>query len=116
MTTALWSDTAPAALLASRHRTSGRLAFPPLPEHSPLHDQYVQVRLPDQGHIYSFTLIHPSPKSGLAPFALAYLDVEGPVRLFGRVNGQQRPRIGERCRIVADDTYGYSFEPMEAGQ
>lgn len=114
MTTPLWSDAAPATLLASRHRASGRLTFPPLPAHSPLHDQYTQVALPEEGRIYSFTVIHPSAKSGLAPFALAYLDLEGPARLFGRVNGSHRPRIGERCRVVADVTFGYAFETLEA--
>lgn len=116
MNMSLWSSEAPARLLASRHRVSGELVFPPISVHSPLVDQYEVVELEGEGALYSYTIIHPSPKSGLQPFALGYVDLPGPVRLFGRVNGGRRPVIGNACRVSADETYGYVFELVEDGQ
>ena len=116
MTTSLWSEGAPARLLASCHRASGEIVFPPVSIHSPLAEQYEGLLLEDEGTLYSFTVIHPGPKSGLQPFALGYLDLPGPARLFGRVNGARRPQIGDPCRIVPDDRYGYVFELLEAAR
>lgn len=116
MTMSLWSDDAPARLLASCHRSTGEVAFPPVSVHSPLADQYDPLVLESEGTLYSFTVIHSSPKSGLAPFALGYLDMPGPARLFGRINGSLRPQIGDRCRVVPDAIYGYAFEQMEAAR
>ncbi|MGE7992218.1 Zn-ribbon domain-containing OB-fold protein [Pseudomonas sp. NPDC089554] len=116
MTTNLWSEDTPARLLASCHRETGEVAFPPLPAHSPIAHQYEPYVLQSHGTLYSFTIIHPSPKSGLAPFALGYLDLPGPVRLFGRVNAKRRPAIGDTCQVVADATYGYAFELLETAQ
>ncbi|MCY1272314.1 hypothetical protein D9M68_415950 [compost metagenome] len=112
----LWGADSPSRLLGSRHIASGELVFPPLAGHSPLADQYQVEPLASEGSLYSFTIIHPSQKSGLAPFALGYLDLEGPVRLFGRITGGERPVIGGRYRILPDDTYGYVFDSLEARQ
>ncbi|MDH4609166.1 OB-fold domain-containing protein [Pseudomonas sp. BN102] len=112
----LWGSDSPPRLLGSRHIASGELVFPALPGHSPLADQYRIEALADEGSLYSFSIIHPSPKSGLVPFALGYLDMEGPLRLFGRIGGSQRPVIGGRYRIQPDETYGYVFESVEACQ
>jgi uncharacterized OB-fold protein len=116
MNTSLWSSETPLRLLASRHRVSGELVFPPVSVHSPLVEQYDPVALAGEGALYSYTIINPSPKSGLQPFALGYVDLPGPARLFGRVNGQRRPVIGDVCRVLPDDTYGYVFELVEDGQ
>lgn len=116
MRTSLWSTDASARLLASCHRSSGEIVFPPVPAHSPLADRYEGLLLEGEGTLYSFTIIHPSAKSGLQPFALGYLDLAGPARLFGRVNGARRPAIGDTCRIVPDEAYGYAFELVEAAQ
>jgi uncharacterized OB-fold protein len=110
----LWGADSPSRLLGSRHLASGELVFPALPGHSPLADQYRIEALRGEGELYSFSVIHPSPKSGLVPFALGYLDLEGPVRLFGRITGGERPVIGGRYRILPDETYGYVFESLEA--
>jgi hypothetical protein len=112
----LWGDASPSRLLGSRHIATGELVFPALPGHSPLADQYRTETLAGEGELYSFTIIHPGPKSGLEPFALGYLDLEGPVRLFGRVTGCERPVIGASYRILPDETYGYVFESVEARQ
>ncbi|RII77419.1 Zn-ribbon domain-containing OB-fold protein [Pseudomonas monteilii] len=116
MNTSLWSSDAPARLFASRHRVSGELVFPPVSVYSPLAEQYDVATLASEGALYSYTIINPSPKSGLQPFALGYVDLPGPARLFGRVNGKRRPEIGDVCRVLPDDTYGYVFELVEDGQ
>ncbi len=112
----LWGADSPSHLLGSRDIATGELAFPALPGHSPLADQYRIEALAGEGALYSFTIIQPSPRSGLEPFALGYLDLEGPVRLFGRVKGSERPVIGASYRIQPDETYGYVFESVEARQ
>ncbi|CAD5109965.1 Zn-ribbon domain-containing OB-fold protein [Zestomonas carbonaria] len=112
----LWGGETPQRLLASRKLSSGEITFPPVSPHSPLAAQYEPLPLATEGAIYSYTVIHPSPRSGLAPFALAYLDLPGPVRIFGRVVGSERPAIGDTCRILRDDTFGYVFERVEAHQ
>ena len=114
MNTSLWSDDAPPRLLASCHRTTGEVVFPPMSVHSPLAEQYEVHLLDTVGTLYSLTIIHPSVKSGLQPFVLGYLDTAGPARLFGRINGARRPVIGDQCRIVPHDVYGYEFELVEA--
>ncbi|MNE17810.1 hypothetical protein D3C80_1108050 [compost metagenome] len=78
-------------------------------------DQFHDTTLSVEGRVYSFTIMHPSPKSGLNSFVLAYVDLPGPVRLFGRLGGSNgRPFIGEKCRVVADQAFGYVFESLEA--
>lgn len=111
----IWASTTPPMLSASRQATSGEIFFPAVPTDSPLADQFQDTTLSVEGRVYSFTIMHPSPKSGLNPFVLAYVDLPGPVRLFGRINGSNsRPFIGEKCRVVADETFGYVFESLEA--
>tara|TARA_R110000751_G_scaffold62403_1_gene128729 strand:+ start:284 stop:634 length:351 start_codon:yes stop_codon:yes gene_type:complete len=111
--TLLWSEDTPSRLLASYHRSTGEIVFPPIPSHSPLADNYVSQVLESEGTVYSYTIIHPSLKSGLQPFTLVYLDLPGPTRLFGRVNSIHRLAVGDLCRVIPDDTYGYAFEFME---
>ena len=112
----LWGADSPSRLLGSRHIATGELVFPMLPSHSPLADHYQVELLSGEGSLYSFTIINPSPKSGLEPFALGYLDLEGPVRLFGRIAGGGRPLIGAAYRVQPDEEYGYLFAPLEARQ
>ena len=109
----LWALTTPPSLNASRSIANGEVFFPAVPADSSLSDQFTPYQQPVEGELYSFTIIHPSAKSGLAPFALAYLNLPGPLRLFGRLLGPERPRIGQRCRVVPNDTYGFVFESME---
>lgn len=108
----LWSDSPQAepALLASRDRTGGERVFPPLPAHSPLAARYETVPIERGGRVYSHTVIHPAAKTGLAPYALGYVDFPGPVRIFGRIQGTDRPAIGARVVARPDADYGYVFE------
>jgi len=109
----LWSTDTPPALLASRHHATGEWLFPALPEHSPLASRHATVPVRGIGTVYSFTVIHPAPKTGQAPYALGYVDFEGPVRIFGRLQGQHRPAIGGRYAARPDDTFGYVFEAVQ---
>jgi uncharacterized OB-fold protein len=76
------------------------------------------MTISDRAVLYSFTVIHPNPKSGQAPFALAYADFPEKVRVFGRLRlpAGERPRIGMALRPVADATAGYAFIPAPESQ
>jgi len=63
-------------LAACEERASRERFFPPIPQGSPLHARYESITLGDEARIYSFTVIHPHPKSGKAPFALVKRTVE----------------------------------------
>ena len=113
--TPVWAATTPPSLRASRHRHSGEIFFPAVIDESPLSNQFDDTVLDTEGQVYSFTIMHPSPKSGLPPFVLAYVDLPGPVRLFGRlIDSPGLPAIGDKCRVIADDTFGYVFQSLEA--
>jgi len=110
----LWSADSPPVLLASRDRETGERIFPAVPDASPLARRHELVPVPGEGVLYSFTVIHPSPKSGQLPFALGYVDFPGPVRLFGRLPGKDRPAIGGRYTTRPDEAFGYIFEAVAA--
>ena len=110
----LWNPAPEPALLASRDRRTGELVFPPVTPDSPLAGVHDTEPVADLGRVYSFTVIHPSPKSGEPPYALGYVDFPGPVRIFGRLQGSQRPRIGEGRRVQPDDRFGYVFVAADA--
>lgn len=110
----LWSVGAEPALLASRDRRRGDLVFPAIAEASPLRAEHDTVPVGAAGEVYSYTVIHPSPKSGEAPYALGLVDLPGPVRIFGRLCGTARPAIGQRYRAHPDDRFGYVFAAVEA--
>lgn len=106
----LWRSDPEPTLLASRERFSGELVFPPIVDASPLADRHDLVPISRDGVVYSYCVIHPSPKSGQAPYALGLVDLPGPVRVFGRLEGGMRPSIGAGCRARPDASYGYVFE------
>lgn len=110
----LWNDAPQPALVASRHRTSGEIAFPAIDASSPLKAGFDNVPVAEIGVAYSFTIIHPSAKSGEAPYALGFVDFPGPVRIFGRLTGKARPVIGERYAARKDDKFGYVFVAVDA--
>lgn len=100
-------------LQASRDRSTGQGIFPAIPESSPSASRYEPLTLSDRAVLYSFTIIHPNPKTGQAPFALVYADFPEKTRVFGRLRMPEgeRPRIGMALRPVADATAGYAFIP-----
>ncbi|MBT2324710.1 OB-fold domain-containing protein [Variovorax paradoxus] len=111
---ALWSDASQPELLASRDRQTGELVFPALPDASPLACGHETVAIDGVGEVYSFTVIHPGRKSGETPYALGFVDFPGPVRIFGRLNGEARPTIGASYRARRDEKFGYVFEAVAA--
>jgi uncharacterized OB-fold protein len=84
-----------------------------VPNHSPLSSRHATVPVTGVGQVYSFTVIHPSPKTGQPPYALGYVDFPGPVRIFGRLLGKDRPAIGDRYVPRPDQTYGYVFHAVQ---
>lgn len=110
--TNIWSADRPPRLIASRDKKTGTLRFPALPADSPLVAGQEVVALEGTGTVYSYSVIHPNPKSGAQPFALGYVDLPGPVRIFGRIQGGQ-VRIGAVCTAVADAEFGYVFQTIQ---
>jgi uncharacterized OB-fold protein len=106
----LWSVEQPLRLLASRDPRSGALRFPACAAASPLAAGQESVAIENRGRLYSFTVIHPNPKSGAQPFALGYVDLPGPVRIFGRVRGDVA--IGAICVAAPDAEFGYAFHTV----
>src|SRR5262249_7457951 len=104
----LWS--ANRELLASRDRRTGEWVFPAVPDDSPLASHHETVPVEGDGTVYSFTIIHPGAKTGLPPYALGYVDFDGPVRIFGRLQGNALPAIGDHYRPREDESLGYVFE------
>jgi uncharacterized OB-fold protein len=91
-------------LEASRDKASGLCVFPRIPVASPAASRYVPVTLSNRAVLYSFTVIHPNPKTGVAPFPVVYADFAEGVRIFGRLrlrNGE-RPQIGMALNVEAD--------------
>ena len=110
----LWSEAPQPALLASRDRQTRELVFPVVPDASPLAAGHETVAVDGLGEVYSFTIIHPGKKSGEEPYALGFVDFPGPVRIFGRLNGEARPTIGTKYRTRRDERFGYTFEAVKA--
>jgi hypothetical protein len=104
----VWSADQPPRLIASQDTKTGTLRFPAYPASSPLAASQETVALETSGTVYSCSVIHPNPKSGAQPFALGYVDLPGPVRIFGRIRGDVR--IGAACKAIADADFGYVFD------
>lgn len=110
----LWTSDPHPSLLASKDCKSGELVFPAVPSDSPLADAYQTVPVDAVGEVYSFTVIHPSKKSGESPYALGLVDFPGPVRIFGRLQGEARPTIGNKYAVQQDAQFGYVFSVVQA--
>ena len=111
----LWTDAPEPALLASRHRVTAELVFPALPDSSPLAAEHETVPIAGVGEVYSYTVIHPGPKSGESPYALGYVDLPGPVRIFGRLLGARAAGDRRALRGARPTTrFGYVFVAVDA--
>lgn len=107
-------------LLAGRRKGKQALHFPPLPRTSPLAADSEIVALQGTPTLFSFTVMHHSPKAGLPPVTLGYADFPEGVRIFGRLiyPADRRPLIGEplrACLVPAPDGDIYAFEPVASG-
>jgi hypothetical protein len=110
----LWSIAPVPTLLASRDPETGEYVFPAVPESSPVAHRFETTAIAVIGKVYSFTVIHPSAKSGESPYALGFVDFPGPVRIFGRLCGKQRPAIGDSYAARPDERFGYVFHAVQA--
>lgn len=98
----------------SRSKQSGKMVFPEIPAESPAAHLYEPVTVSNQAKLYSFTTIHPNPKSGLPPFSLAYADFADQVRVFGRLDlpPDAQPLIGmDLCLIWREGSAGDGLPP-----
>lgn len=102
-------------LQASRDRVTKRGLFPAIPAQSPAAPRYEAITLSPEATLYSFTIIHPNPKSGEKPFVLVYADFAEDVRVFGKLELPEgiAPRIGMRLRTVIGDAGAYHFQPAQ---
>ncbi|OWP49749.1 OB-fold domain-containing protein [Pseudomonas nitroreducens] len=105
-------------LLAHRRPGHPGLHFPPLPETSPLHAQCELVEVDSTPRLYSFTVVHSSPKANKAPQPLGLADYAEGLRVFARLDypAERRPRIGEAlslCLVQTDNGPIYAFRPQE---
>jgi uncharacterized OB-fold protein len=93
-------------LVASRHRRSGQCVFPSIPTWSAAAQDYESTELSPQASLYSFTVLHPSPKTGEKPFIVIYADFPERARVFGRLRMPEgeRPKIGMQLRVVFEST------------
>ena len=106
-------------LLACRRAGHAGLHFPPLPETSPLFADCELLELDGNPSLYSFTVVHFSPKANKPPQALGLVDYAEGLRVFARLDYPQdrRPRIGEAlrlCLVQGDDGPIYAFAPEHA--
>jgi len=116
-----WSDTdsLSTALQASREKTTGHGIFPRVPDTSPSADRYEPILLSPEAILYSFTVIHPNPKTGQQPFTLIYADFPESTRVFGRLvlRAGERPQIGAAVQVVRTDgstnAADYHFELVQ---
>lgn len=110
-----WSSDVPPKLLGSKNLSSNEIIFPPLPADSPIAELYVLEELEPVGVLYTFTIIHPSSKSGLPPFSLGFINLQASkVRIFGRLIQEGRPNIGDSYRVYQDAEFGYVFKLMDS--
>lgn len=73
-------------LVGSKNLKTGKCVFPCVPETSPSASRYTRIDLSRRGVLYSFTVIHPNPKTGVKRFTLAYVDFPEGARAFGRLH------------------------------
>ncbi len=106
------------SLLAAQVGDRKSLHFPPLPETSPLAKCSVLVELTGTPVLYSYTIVHFSPKTNKAPQTLGQIDYPEGVRVLGCIElpAGRRPIIGESLRPALQMSEAgpiYVFHPLE---
>jgi uncharacterized OB-fold protein len=93
-------------LVGSKDLKTGKCIFPRIPETSPSAARYAAVELSRRGEVYSFTVIHPNPKTGEKPFTLAYVDFAEGARAFGRLQlaAGETARVGMAAEVCVEST------------
>jgi uncharacterized OB-fold protein len=102
-------------LLGSRSRSGGGGVFPRIPAHSPAAHLYEDIELAGPAQLYSYTVIHPGPKTGKPPFVLILADYPQNARVFGRLDmDPEQVTIGMQVEARANpasDDGSYHFVP-----
>jgi uncharacterized protein len=104
-------------LIGSRDLRNGKCVFPRIPQSSPSASRFATIDLSQRGLLYSFTVIHPNPKTGQKPFVLAYVDFPEGARAFGRLDLEPgaRAEIGMAVEVRIENPAGtdtrYHFIP-----
>jgi uncharacterized OB-fold protein len=93
-------------LVGSKDLKTGKCIFPRIPETSPSAPRYAAIELSRRGEVYSFTVIHPNPKTGEIPFTLAYIDFSEGARAFGRLQlaASETARVGMVVEVFVQST------------
>jgi len=113
ITTHYWSQSSPPKPLGSMHKKSKEIIFPPFVEDSPLASDNLIQELYPIGTLYSYTVIHPSLKSGIKPYSIGFVDLpDFPVRIFGRLIQDGGPNIGDQYLMKPDAEFGHIFEKI----
>lgn len=104
-------------LLACKRKGQEGLHFPPLPPTSPLFADCTEVEIDSTPVLYSYTIVHSSPKLNQAPQPLGLADFPEGLRVFARMDYPEgrRPQIGEPLRLCLVQTVTgpiYSFQPL----
>ena len=106
-------------LVGSKDLKTGKCIFPRIPETSPSASRYAAVELSRRGTVYSFTVIHPNPRTGEKPFTLAYVDFPEGARAFGRLHlaTGETARVGMIVEVCVQSTAEagtlYHFNPAK---
>ena len=85
----------------SRSRASGKLVFPAVPSEGAAAPLYEPASTPNLAKLYSFTTIHPNPKTGEPAFSLGYADFSDELRVFGKLKlaAGEMPQIGMALKL-----------------
>ena len=106
-------------LVGSKDLKTGKCIFPRIPATSPSAPRYVAIELSRRGEVYSFTVIHPNPKTGEKPFTLAFVDFPEGARAFGRLQlpAGEAARVGMVVDVCVESTAEvgtlYHFNPAK---
>ncbi|MDB5582695.1 MAG: hypothetical protein JWR80_7871 [Bradyrhizobium sp.] len=87
-----------------------------------LSEDIAPVELPEQGTLYSYSIVHQAPKGWAVPYALGYIDLPGDVRVLAHldlpadkilIDMPMRLAVG----VVGADAsgaplYSYTFKPV----
>jgi len=81
------------------------------------------VELPDEGVLYSWSVVHVAPKPWVTPYVIGYVDLPSNVRVFSHISGDsERLKVGMTVKLeavppVAPDAKAppFLFSPVRQG-
>lgn len=105
---------------AAKDKRRNTLHFPTIPTECPSAQYYSEVPLSGDGILYSYTVLHFSPKQNKDPVTVLMVDSKEGVRLFGRLEGAEKIelKIGMKVEIKSninsdEGNETYFFVPKE---